>query len=418
MSLVLLRTATRTALLIAAAAAARPALAQRDSLPRAATEHDSAPHVSARLLVVHVAPERWRVSYEFDRPVTGVAFGPPAAGYRERAWQVTSAGASLVSTDAGEAVVARDSARTALSVTVHRYTRYAADSYAPAIPFSDGGTALFLGYFTGRAIVGTDTVPLDATIGVEGLAGEHALVPPAGGAAAYAYFGPQQPITTTHARLVVDPGTPPWLRDALIEVAARTTDVFTRKLGGDLPVPPLVLVGAGELDASDGMHVKGGAVGDQLALLVSGSALHEPSPRVRSAFERLAAHELAHLWQLHTLPQAFSDAEPWLHEGAAEAMAIQALRVAGLWDSTATTAYAESAARRCTRALDGRTLPQAVRAGSADATYACGLGLYWTAERDPMTIWMRLVRAVHGRGDPYTDATLARVTRTAEPDGS
>jgi hypothetical protein len=367
------------------------------------------PRVGVEVVVTHVAADAWRVDYTFDRPVTELVLGPPVAGFREHAWQVATPGVALVTRAGEEAIVAGDSARTRLSVTVHRYSEYASDSYVPVVPFTDGGAALYLPYLTGTVIVDGVARPLDARFRFVALPPEHVLAPAATAPSAYAYFGPQSPIASPHARLVVDPGAPAWLRDVLVEVGERATGVFARRLGGDLPVPPLVLVGAGVLDATDGVSVKGGAVGDQFVMLLAGRGLREESPRKREVLARLVAHELAHLWQLHMLPSAFSDAEPWLHEGSADAMAVQALRESGLWDATTAATYATQATQRCRTALGTATLPEAARAGSSDAVYACGFGLYWEARPDAMAAWLRLVRAVRDDGRPYTTATLDRV---------
>lgn len=368
-----------------------------------------AQRITADVVITRLETERWRVDYTFDVPVSGITFGPAVARFREQAWRVNTPGVDLVMREGPEALIASDSARSSFSILVDRYTEYAPDYYAPLIPYSDGGAALFLGFFAGDAIVSARETPVDFRFRFEGLPSEQVLPPDEQRTDAYVYFGPQEPIVSDHARLVVDPGTPEWLRDSFVRVTGSATRIFSDRLGGGLPLAPLVLVGAGEIDGSAGVSVKGGAVGGQLVMLLRGRGLREDSERNRTMFERLTAHELAHLWQLHSFPAAFNREEPWLHEGAAEAMAVHALSVSGLWEPFAVRQFAEQAAERCERTLSGSELPEAARRGNWDAVYACGFGLFWSAGMDPLTLWSNLVKAVSREGHGYTQATLERV---------
>jgi hypothetical protein len=369
----------------------------------------SAPPVKVQAVITRLTMDSWRVDYTFDTPVSGIAYGPPAAGYRARAWSVLTPGISLVAGDEREDLVAADTAVSHLSVMVRRHTAYASDQYAPLVPFSDGGAALYLGYFAGDAILDGEEVPLDVDFGYVALPGEHVLPPNGQGAGGYVYFGPQQPVVSGRARLLVDAGAPAWLHEALPRVTEATSRIFSDRLRGDLAAAPLVLVGAAEVDSAEGVSVKGGAVGDQFVMLLRGRGLNEGTAAMRGAFERLTAHELAHLWQLRAFPSAFQSDEPWLHEGAAEAMAVSALGAAGLWDSSQVTTFAEHAEERCRAALEGGTLPEAARRGSSEAIYGCGFGLYWSGGADPFLVWSRLADAVSREGRPYSQATLDRV---------
>jgi hypothetical protein len=367
-----------------------------------------AERITADVVITRLATDQWRVDYTFDIPVSGITYGPPVARFREQAWHVNTPEVRLVMREGLEALVTSDGPRSSFSILVERYTEYAPDYYAPLIPYSDGGAALFIGFFAGDAVVNGRETPVDFRFRFEGLPSEHVLPPGEQRTDAYVYFGPQEPIVSDHARLVLDRGTPEWLRDSFVRVTGSATRIFSERLGG-LPLTPLVLVGAAEIDGSDGVSVKGGAVGGQLVMLLRGRGLREESERNRAMFERLTAHELAHLWQLHSFPAAFNSGEPWLHEGAAEAMAVHALSVSGAWEPSAVGAFAAQTAERCERTLGQSELPEAARGGNWEAVYACGFGIFWTAGMDPLTIWSNFVEAVNGEGHPYTQATLERV---------
>lgn len=71
------------------------------------------------------------MDYTFERPVSAVVFGPPAGGYRARAWQLHCPGASLYERDGATAVVAEGRLLTTLRIGVGRSTAYPPDHYAP-----------------------------------------------------------------------------------------------------------------------------------------------------------------------------------------------------------------------------------------------------------------------------------------------
>jgi hypothetical protein len=338
----------------------------------------------AEVVVTRLPGDRWRVDYAFDRPVGAVVFGPPAAGYRERAWRPLSSGVRLALVSGREALVADEPVR-ALSVEVGRHTAYAADQYAPQVPFSNGGAALYLGFFGGSAEVDGAERPLDVRFQVQGREGDHVVAPE--GPAGYAYVGPRAPAVVNGARLVVDPGAPPWLRAAFDHAARAAAGAFAERLGA-LAEPPLVLIGAGTLDGVGGVEIKGGVVGGQVVYLVEGRGLRTESAAARVLVERLVAHELAHVWQDAARPGGFDANAPWVHEGAAEAMALHALQASGLWTEAEAESYAARAAERCEASTAGRPLAEAVRGGAYDAVTTCGLGLFWGGDEEPFSTWL------------------------------
>ena len=223
------------------------------------------------------------------------------------------------------------------------------------------------------------------------------------------YFGTREPVVAGRVRLLLDPATPAWLHDTFVRVTQSVTPLFSARFGFDLPVAPLVLIGADGLDRYEGYSVKGGAVGGQLVMLLRGRTLKQETEEVRAMLERLTAHELAHLWQLHSLPTGFNKGEPWIHEGGAEAMAVYALGESGLWSPAEVAAFAEGAAERCHALSGNSTLAEATRRGNWEAVYSCGFGLYWSAKADPISVWASLAEEAHRSDSVYTQATLDRV---------
>jgi len=370
--------------------------------------------IDTEVTITRVAADRWQVDYVFAEPITALELGGAIGSYRAEAWTVTTPGVELIERDGTEVLVAADSARRHVRLMVDRYDDFVNGAYVPMIAFSDGGMALFLGFFSGPAHAGGDTRELDARFRLVPLAGENAEAPSAGDTNAYAYFGPQRPIEADFARLVLDPALPAWVRDELLSTAHATADVLADGLGQPLPAPPLMMVGADRFQTYGGGSLKGGAIADQFVVLLRGRGFVDAAPDVRAVVQRLFAHEIAHLFQLTTIPSgAYSVTEPWLHEGSAEAMAIYALGASGIWGPSRVDGYAARAEAACEIATGELPLAEAVRAGHGQAIYPCGLGLFWTHGADPVTLWSRLAARVRA-GEPYTTATLAEVVRRVE----
>ena len=363
--------------------------------------------VKVTIAVTHVSPDRWRVEYAFGRPVAGLIFDPPVAGYRATAWRPVGPQLRLDTLDGSEALVADGAARSRLTVEISRFGKFDHGRYVPQITFTDGGAALFLRYLAGRPIVDGGTVDADIEFTYAGLGGERVLRPSEETLDAYVYFGPARPVASRYARFVVDTGAPPWAREALARVIERTDRVYAERLGLGGGTPPLVLIGAAGLDSAAGASVKGDAMPGLFAMQMQGRGLREESAKKREMLERLVAHELAHVWQYRGVPQGFNPAEPWLHEGAAEAMAVEALRLAGIWDPVQARAYAAGADERCRAATNGTTLGEAARAGSAEAIYACGFRIWWGAGgAGPLAAWSRFAGAVVREKRAFTQETL------------
>ena len=364
--------------------------------------------IGVRIAVTHMAPDRWRVDYTFARPVTGLVYDQPVAGYRAAAWRPATPGFRLDTLDGTEAIVAEGRGGTRLTIDVARFGKFDHGRYVPQITFTDGGTALFLRYLAGRPIVDGETVDADIEFTYVALAGERVLKPVAETLDAYVYFGAAEPVASKYARFVVDSGAPGWVREALARVIEGTDRVYAEGLGLGGTAAPLVLIGAAGLDASAGASIKGDAMPGQFAMQMQGRGLREESPKKREMLERLVAHELAHVWQYRSVPQGFNPAEPWLHEGAAEAMAVEALGMAGIWGTAQVRAYATAADDRCRTATEGTTLAEAARAGSAEAIYACGFGIWQRAGgAGPLAAWARFAEAITREHRAFTQATLA-----------
>lgn len=394
--------------------------------PDAAEEKDELlpeilpPELTTELVLTRVGADRWRAEYLFNRPVAGLLLGPAVAGYRREAWTILTPGVHLVAEDGDEALRVQGEPLTELALEVVTVTERPAGNYMPMARFSDGGRAVMLDFFTGRAVVDGAPESIAWRFALAGREGERTLLPDGLEAEPstfpYAYFGPGEPQPAGEARLLLDPGTPLWLEAVLRRVVAAVSGLYAERLGGEV-APPLVWVAAGELDAVEDYSIKGGALGGQIYLDLRGRGLLTESSERRRMFEKLVAHELAHLWQDAGLPSGFNMEEPWIHEGGADALAVAALVAAGSWSEEDAARFTTDASDRCRAALGahaGGTLPEALARGDWGAVYACGYGMFTASDRDPFTAWSAFAARARLAAEPYTKATLD--TALAESD--
>ena len=175
---------------------------------------------------------------------------------------------------------------------------------------------------------------------------------------------------TAQPSVIVDaaPGTPLWA----VEVWRETGPVVGRALEERFGYAVPVIVSASYREGSIGsQNINGHAHTGIVDILLEGAAWSsDNSPRARRDLEQNLAHEMAHLWQLSAYDSPF---EPlWLHEGFAEALALEALTASGLWSADQAAQWEDAQEARCAVALSKGILAQRVAVADRDAIYGCG----------------------------------------------
>lgn len=370
----------------------------------------SAGAITADVTLRRLDEDRLRVEWVFSERIQGLEFPDGILGYRSGHWELDP-GIVKLAPGTGDRIVAEGEWFERFSATVTMAPAYPEGHYVPFARFSDGGVAVCLGYFRGAALRnGLLAEDVHFRFRLVGREGEHTLLPPAANedVSLFAYVGPDEPEDRGELRVLLDPAIPGWLDGVVSETLARVDAVYESRLGRIPRARPLVLIAAADLDTIDGWSVKGGAVhGAMIVITLRGRALHDDDAPVRSMMRKLVAHEVAHLWQAADPAGRANGAQPWLHEGAAEAMAVAALVDAGFW----TTAQRDELARRMAETCAHREgeLATAVCGGDWDAVYACGYGMFAGEGRDPFTIWNALVEESRTAGKPYHQGMLDRV---------
>jgi hypothetical protein len=326
------------------------------------------------ILVTAFHGKQWQVRYDFDAPVTSFRFARTPDDSRSRDW-LPDIGFEIASNDGADLVRRKDGAAfTSVRFRMNPAYRVLPQDYAPFSPFSDGATL----FHTGRFFACTEKCAEDATWKMTLWAGaedrivldgrvvraEASWIDTADGQVIY--VGTQTPVQTRDFVTVIDPGVPEQIRSQLLVQLPRLMHTFAQKFGA-LPTKPTLFV---SYDARhpQGWGRQGGVLPGQVFTHFYGSKWVEEMQKDSFADELSwhLAHEAAHLYQ----HQQFSNEDPWIHEGSAEAFAALALQ-------SEIPAYVEakrsSAAEACRDQRKGKSIRDAIAAGTFDAAYSCGL---------------------------------------------
>lgn len=364
--------------------------------------------VVTSISVIHEG-DHWRVEYTFDEPILAINFGPEVMGLRSERWQVLTPGLVMVTEneeDRLESQLPFDRA----SLEIHPHDVFPPKNYVPTSSYSDGGSTLFLGFLMGDLVnaEGQSTL-MDFTFDLQARPGEFALMPEQAlsGYRVFAYFGPRKPVAAGFARLLIDPHTPAWLREEIMTLVPAVTELLATELNFDLPQKPLIMIGAGQLEAFDGFSIKGGAINGHIMMSLRGKSLHDEKNRAR--FQRLLTHEIAHLWQDGPGTTPLQHIDPWLHEGGADALALAALEKLGLWDANAVGQYRERAISACEEGIGDQTLREAAASGQWGLMYSCGLRMFVDSGLRALPLYSALIAEAVATGAPCSQALFDRI---------
>jgi hypothetical protein len=379
---------------------ALPLLLSSMSLAQAA----DAPPLNASLALSHAAPGLWQAKYHFAEAVDAVKL-EEAGDFRQTAWKIVTPGFQLVQTKEGEQIVRKDGkAFDKLDVEVRNYDDFLPKSYAPMNHFSDGGTAIFLGFFIGDAVKGGVTRELAVDMHVTGMKGESVLVPPHGTdnktSRTYAYVGPLTPLAAGNTVLVLDPKLPEWVANTLSETGARVSAYYTQAYGRNLSQPLPILISVDHLDR-EGMSFKGGVTSGLITYRLTGKAFLTETPKRRAYIAKLVAHEMAHIWQGAVSQGGLGEDDPWIHEGGAEAMSVDALVATGIWDKAQQQEFTDKALADCAAQQDPF--------GTYNGIYACGFKRFHDYPLGVIPLWTAMMKRTEATGMVYSENMIKSI---------
>ncbi|WP_342120133.1 hypothetical protein [Pseudoduganella sp. OTU4001] len=363
----------------------------------AITAHAAEPSgAMASIEVRHVAPETWRVEYRFPKAVKEIRLDA-VGDFRQKAWRVRSPGLKLAAGEKVDVISAGGKPFKAASIEITRYDGRPEKNYAPFNRFSDGGTAMYLGHLQGEA--------MRADIRLAGLQQENVIAPPQnrqkpGGERGYAYFGPAQAVQADAVQVLVDPKTPDWARETLLDAGAKVAQYYEKAYQRPLQEKLFITVSIGGFEGP-GISMNGGAVLGQLAYHFSGAQMIGDHPKKREMLARLVAHEMAHIWQMSTTRGGVGESDPWIHEGGAEAMALDAVAQTGIASAESVAAYRAAQTATCDKLGD--------KVDSYAGIYACGLARFERLGVGIVPLWRAMMAATEATGDTYSEQMIRNI---------
>lgn len=358
------------------------------------------PGLAVTVDVRHVAQDLWRVDYRFAQAVTALKLHSIGA-FRKQEWKVLTPGMGMTSGPDFDVIASKGKPFKAASVQIRTFDGWSPKEYVSFNRFGDGGTSVYLGHLQGDVEQGNKTVSMRTDFNLSGLAQEHVIAPPAnrlkpGGARGYAYFGPAQAVLAGAVKVVIDPRTPQWLRETILDVGAKTSGYYEKAYQRQLKDELLIIVSVGNVESS-GFSMKGGAImgAGQVAYLLEGKQVQLDHPKLREYATKTVAHEMAHIWQMAISRGGLGDDQgPWIHEGGAEAMALDALAQTGLFSEEAVKAYRAKQAATCEK-LGGAV-------DTYDGIYACGLMRFDKLGVGIVPLWRAMMEATEATGAAYS----------------
>jgi hypothetical protein len=329
--------------------------------------------------------------------------------YRASAWKVLTPGVRLETDDAAHQDVLSAGGKPfkSLSVQVKTFDTVLPKQYIAVDRFTDGGRILFLVFLQGDVKQRGTARSMAPRFTLVGLGAEAAIAPPApGGQAmtdhAYAYFGPTRPVDAGSASIIIDPQTPAWIRETLLDATAKMSTHYAAAYQRTLRQPLVLLAALADMQ-SPGMSIKGGAIGGQIAYRLSGKELLTDHPKKRALIAQLVAHEMAHVWQQNVARGGSGGDAPWVYEGGAEAMALEGLVSSGPWNADSGAAYTAKTLKKCGELEHSFD--------SYDGIYACGFERFYQLGVPTVPLWRALMARTESTGAAYSEAMLESIAK-------
>ncbi len=369
------------------------------------------------------------VSYDLHRPVRALAFRAIEGGYRERRWTVASPDFVIHRGDVLDRVERRDGAAfNAVSLTARSNLVRIQKNYQPLAAYGDGGVLFFTGHFwpvldddqrmdaefSFAAAADAQVVAFDER--VDALENWRSpLAHPA-----FVYLGPLEPIESRDVLALVDPTAPDWIKKEFASLTPSAFDLLAQLFAFHLDQKPNLFMAA-PLGSDPGrLSYSGDALPGQFQITLEGGGWSKPSERAVSIFRRATLHEAVHLWQSAVRPSA-QEAPPWVHEGAADAIAAEAMVMLGFWDGDDYEQHLRQTREDCAAKLRDGPLASAAARRDYRALYTCGHVIAAAVSRadgsPAYEFWRAFIADAQARNSGYSEKHYFELVgaRTGDP---
>ena len=387
----------------------------------------------AHVVIARDTGAAWRATWHLAEPVQALRFTRPSAHFRGRVFEVVTPGFAIVRD--GDHEVLRTSGAPVREVSV-RFPAFDArfeKDYEFFRRFTDGSVAIYTGHLLAapHRVAGhrsadaacdscavrafTILAPPGAHVVAGGVvARDTARWTDATGSGTYVYVGAIAPVEAAGVVAIVDPGLPRW-----VDARWRTLlpQIFTRYRAalGEPPATRTTVLFDYRPGGASGHEYGGGVLPGVIQLGLRGQAWEVESHDALVRVTRFLAHEASHVWNAG-LAEPSPGAAPWMHEGAADALAERMLLALGLIDEGELLATQTAALNDCRSGVRGRSM-RAAGIRDARLIYACGSVLALLTEsslavgNDLSSFWAMLIGGARADGGSYDEEDYRAVAR-------
>ena len=345
--------------------------------------------------------DNWTAEFIFDRSVTAWVFrrsdltSETRRPWRQETWSVVTPGVRLQRRGNYDVLTASGELPRKVTVNFKPVSEGLEQDHPPALVFTDGSVALFIGQF--------DCFPMDSLSEVRALPadlnnhpvpaarlkfafrdaagpvlleGKRSATGETTGKDTYVFFGATRPVETADMIGVFDPQLPDWIQESLTRGVPAMIGRYTLELGPLRRFKPTVLV-SWEGPTRGLMSREGGALDGLIALRYSGSGLLKETDEQRHVGLWFIAHEAAHFWLGQTVGYEYAR-DAWITEGGAELLAFRA--VAEIEPEYDPRVPLNRAIEECIGLTENRGVARAGERGERRAFYSCGAVFALVAE--------------------------------------
>lgn len=188
----------------------------------------------------------------------------------------------------------------------------------------------------------------------------------------WVYLGPDTFAKNDNINLLVDTGIPESVRGSFERLVPAVISQHTNRLRSALLTVPSLYVIWGDRDKPSKSFQADTAAGNVLRFSLSGAGWNDASVETLENLRSVIAHELSHLWNAGLFSSEQSKA-PWLHEGNAELLSINALHALGLLSESSVANRVNGAIAQCIYLSRNRSWVAIAERNRGSIPYACGL---------------------------------------------
>ncbi|MHA7872979.1 MAG: hypothetical protein ACX939_11570, partial [Hyphococcus sp.] len=235
---------------------------------------------------------------------------------------------------------------------------------------------------------------------------------------AFVYFGPVEPLETSTMIAVVDPRTPDWAVAELQDLLPKALSSLEEEFGFGLSTKLNIFLSTNVNGEKGRLKYGGDALPGQIQVTLTGASWEKKTAQTLDILRSATVHELTHLWQVGARPRT-SAVAPWIHEGAADAMAADIMMSLGYWPPQLAAARLRRSRETCERGLEFGSLAGAHARKDYRTAYACGhviASAVAKAEgRSTASFWREFVETA-ARNNGYTEETFFELVRERTSD--